>query len=195
MRGTKLMRKAQAPACILLSGGIDSMACLHFFQRLNPKPKSITCLHFSYGQRSEKRELLSAKKVAMEFKCDLDVVAIRGIKSQDGMTIGRNAAFIFTALMKYRSTKLTLGLGIHSGTPFPDCSGKFLEEAQGIADIYAGGSTQIRCPFVSWTKVEIWTYCKTFDLPTTLCYSCQRGGLFPCEKCHSCLDRAALDDL
>jgi 7-cyano-7-deazaguanine synthase len=189
------MRKALAPACILLSGGIDSMACLHFFQALKPSPKFISALHFSFGQRSEKRELNAAKKVAKALSCDLKVVEIRGIEPQDGMAIGRNAAFIFTALLKLGSPKLTLAMGIHAGTPYPDCSEKFVKEAQGIADIYTGGSTQIRCPFVSWTKKDIWEYCKTFALPTNICYSCQRGSSSPCGKCHSCLDRAALNDL
>jgi 7-cyano-7-deazaguanine synthase len=107
---------------------------------------------------------------------------------QAGLTVGRNAFLLLTALMEFGATAPLIVTGIHKGTPYHDCSEAFVETMQGIFDSYTDGVTRIVAPFVHWTKREIWEFCKTNRVPLKLTYSCEAGGVKPCGHCLSCQD-------
>ena len=54
----------QTPILLLFSGGIDSTAILHMYNKNGKNPQLI---HFSYGQKSEQGELLAAERIAKHY--------------------------------------------------------------------------------------------------------------------------------
>lgn len=76
-------------ACVLLSGGIDSAACLRFFLK---QKYAVSALHVSYGQPAEEMEKKAAGRVARHFGVKLKKIELKGTKRQmDGEIMGRNA--------------------------------------------------------------------------------------------------------
>jgi 7-cyano-7-deazaguanine synthase len=106
--------------------------------------------------------------------------------------LGRNALLTFIALMETDFQSAIIALGIHSATPYYDCSPNFLSSAQTIVDGQCDGRIRIVAPFAEWTKSEIWSYCTEKQVPLALTYSCERGGELPCGTCLSCRDLEAL---
>ncbi len=51
-------------AVLCLSGGMDSTVCA----QLAARDYEVYALHFSYGQRTEARELAAAKEIASSFR-------------------------------------------------------------------------------------------------------------------------------
>ena len=52
----------------------------------------------------------------------------------DGFVIGRNALFLFTALMESEETFDLIAIGVHAGTQYYDCSDSFLKLMQALFD-------------------------------------------------------------
>ena len=65
-------RDSGKPCVVLLSGGLDSATVLYFAREKGFSP---FCLIFDYGQR-HRREVESAKKIALEAKCPYRVMKI-----------------------------------------------------------------------------------------------------------------------
>ena len=138
-------RGAEPEVLILLSGGIDSTACLDFYLRLE-RP---SCgLFVDYGQLAAAREWQAARDVASYY--DIKVTRIRweGAKSKGGGLIsGRNAALITTALMERSESVGIIAAGIHAGTEYADCSAEFEEKIQLVLDIYDEAGVQFATLF------------------------------------------------
>jgi len=184
-------RKLSSPrVCVLLSGGIDSTACLHFYKDAG---SSLEAVFIDYGQRSAERELLSTKKVAQHYDIRLHRLAWHcRWKNKTGLIVGRNMFFLAAAMMEMSAIADVIGIGIHSGTNYFDCSSSFLRLMKKIASDYSQGSLQIGAPFISWHKKDIWDYCRSSGVPLDLTYSCEYGLRQPCGKCPSCRELEAL---
>jgi len=175
---------------VLLSGGIDSAACVDFYQQ---QSFSVSALHINYGQPSATLEENAARSLAENFRVPLKVIKTTGTRlKKDGELIGRNAFFLFSALMELDTFTALVALGIHSGTPYYDCSANFLSAAQTIVDGQCNGRIQLVAPFLDWTKKDIWEYCLQYRVPLDLTYSCEKGLEQPCGNCISCKDLEAL---
>lgn len=175
---------------VLLSGGMDSAACVDFYRRQHFEVRG---LHLGYGQAAARQEGVAAAAVARHYGIPLTVIQLRGARPKsDGELPGRNAVLLFAALMEVGSVPAILTLGVHSGTPYYDCSPNFLAAAQGIVDGQCGGRVRVAAPFLEWTKEHIWEYCLEHQVPLSLTYSCERGLEQPCGVCLSCRDREAL---
>ena len=184
-------RSLESDAIVLLSGGIDSTACVHFF--LNEK-HSVEALFVDYGQAARKREEKAASVIAASFGVPLRKLRIGGATRKDkGLIQGRNALLILCALMEFEQHPRIIVLGIHKGTAYWDCTSGFMELMQSLMDAYSKGCVQLMAPFLEWTKREIWLYCQEHRVPTHLTYSCERGGEQPCGRCLSCKDLEALN--
>ncbi len=83
-------------------------------------------------------------------------------------------------------------MGIHSGTPYYDCSKEFVSSVNSILKGYTSGEILLDAPFIDWNKEMIIQYCKDNDVPLDITYSCENGQEPPCGKCLSCLDRRFL---
>ncbi len=178
---------------LLLSGGIDSAACLAFFVR---QGFLVECLHVSFGQPALLQESAAAKRVAHHYKVPLKVLRWTGSTScQDGEITGRNAFLLMGALTEIGANSGVLATGIHAGTSYYDCSQEFLSAMQIVVDGYCDGRVNLAAPFVRWSKHQIFAFCSLEGVPTGLTYSCERGTKQPCKECLSCRDRRAIDDL
>lgn len=173
-------------ACILLSGGIDSAACLHFFLK---QKYAVSAFHVSYGQPAEEMEKRAASRVARHFGVKLKKIELTGTKRQsDGEIMGRNTLLVFAALLQRTVDRGLIVLGVHSGTPYYDCSEGFLDSVQEIMNGYTDGAVQITAPFQTWSKLDVWEFCQEEGIPIDLTYSCENGNPKPCGRCLSCQD-------
>jgi 7-cyano-7-deazaguanine synthase len=174
---------------ILVSGGIDSTACINYYIQQHFFPKS---LFIDYGQIVNETELASAKKIASHYKLELDTLKINMSRNYGAGEIrGRNAFFIIAALMKYEGFSGIISIGIHSESPYYDTTEKFLTDINTLVGLYTDGTVRVDAPFLKWTKPMIYEYCKKNNVPIHLTYSCEQRNDQPCGECSSCLDRKA----
>ena len=184
-------KKPKRMATVLLSGGIDSTACVHFCLA---RGHAVAGMFVDYGQVARRREERAAGAGADAFEVPLRKLRVLGTASKGaGLVQGRNAFLVLCALMEIPKGPQVLAIGIHGGTPYWDCSQGFVTLMQSLLDGYAGGRVQLLAPFVTWTKQEVFLYCREHDLPIELTYSCERGVAQPCGQCSSCRDLEALN--
>lgn len=176
---------------VLFSGGVDSATCVAFYQG---RGLGVEALFVDYGQPAALREREAAARLSEHFEVRLHRVVVRGAQCPDsGFIPGRNALLVATALASPAAPAIGLiVLGIHAGTPYPDCTPIFLAASQSLLDVYANGRVRIVAPFLTWSKGEILTYAEEAGVPLNETYSCEAGGSEPCGECRSCLDRLGL---
>ncbi|SFM76291.1 7-cyano-7-deazaguanine synthase [Nitrosomonas nitrosa] len=175
-------------ALVLLSGGIDSMSCVHFLKCQNYSVKGI---FVNYGQASFEYELCAVKKIQTHFEIDVDHVSIKSDKNiGSGELAGRNALLISTAILYGNINRGLIVIGVHAGTPYYDCSEGFIERMKKVTEEYFHGLVTLSAPFLSWDKATIYKYFCDQNLPVNITYSCESGTLPPCGVCASCLDRS-----
>jgi len=175
---------------LLLSGGLDSSACLHFYKALGA---DVTCLTIDYGQMARTEELIAAQRVSAHYKAPLEIYRWVGHTAPlYGNIVGRNSFLLCGALLECRLRFNIIAIGIHSGTAYSDCSAEFVRMTQEMFDLYTGGIVQVGAPFVSWSKAEIWAFALESSVPIELTYSCEAGGESPCGNCISCKDKEGL---
>jgi 7-cyano-7-deazaguanine synthase len=173
-------------ALVLLSGGIDSTACVAF---LKDRTDSARAIFLDYGQLSRKQEERAACAVASHFGIALTIIRCAGAKPKNaGLISGRNAFLVFLALMETQMRAGIIALGVHSGTRYWDCGPQFVAAVQQLLDGYTDGKIRLSLPFLDWTKREVWDFCKASNVPLELTYSCERGCQQPCGLCDSCRD-------
>jgi len=176
---------------MLLSGGIDSAACVDFYIKLGRK---ICGLFVDYGQPSAKYEAIASKEIAKHYSIPLLNTTWKGPSPKtSGFINGRNGFFTMAALMERPATITVISMGIHSGTTYEDCSQSFINSMQKIVDIYERGNIHLSAPFVDFTKNEILSYCINNNVPVDLTYSCENGIPSTCGRCLSCKDREMLN--
>lgn len=178
---------------LLLSGGIDSSACLAFYLK---QEFQVECFHTSFGQPASKHEQDAAERVARHFNVPLTILRWSGsVDFTVGEIIGRNGFFFLGALTEIGKKSGILATGIHAGTPYFDCSQAFLSSLQTLFDGYCDGRIRLAAPFIEWSKRQVFEFCESEKVPVGLTYSCEKGTLEPCGECLSCKDRRALDAL
>ena len=175
---------------VLLSGGMDSTACIQFYKNQGFDVQSV---FIDYGQKSAYNEKKSARAVARYYKTQINCIdSVAKIRDLSGVILGRNASLLFTAFMHLQLIKGILALGIHSGTDYPDSTTNFTKHIQSIFDLYTNGKVKMGAPFLKWSKSDIWEYLKAENAPINLTYSCELGLEQPCGNCKSCSDLETL---
>jgi 7-cyano-7-deazaguanine synthase len=183
-------REKHSTALVLLSGGIDSATCLAYLKK---RDYSVSCLHVSYGQLSERRELAAASRIAKHYRTRLLHLSLKHARKKGGgLIVGRNAFLINTAMLEMRMSSGVIALGVHSGVAYVDCTGAFIEASQRVVDLCCDGKISILAPFQSWGKADIWDFAKKSKVPLDKTYSCELGLAQPCGRCHSCNDLQVL---
>ncbi len=173
-------KKKKFPVTVLLSGGIDSTACIHYYLQNNFDP---TGLFVDYGQVVRKKEYESAKKVARFYDIPLNVVKVDlSEKFRKGEIKGRNGLFIILALMKFPLSSRLVALGIHSGTEYYDAGEQFFSTVNSLLSGYTNGSIRLDAPFIKWQKPMIFEYCKKHHVPILLTYSCEQVKWTPLSR-------------
>lgn len=176
---------------VLASGGIDSTACIHYYLSLDFRVKAF---FVNYGQASFDHECKSVQKIASYYEIELSSATCHFPNPfSSGEIIGRNGFLVLTAIMANPNFKGLMSLGIHSGTPYYDCTPNFVSDMNRIVESYTDGQVKLDTPFLSWKKRMVYEYCNNEGIPVHLTYSCEGNGIEPCGKCLSCLDRRILD--
>lgn len=177
--------------CVLLSGGMDSAACIHYYRDLQ---RTVRALFVNYGQAGARVERESARAVGRHYGVVLDELSIAGpCTLPAGEIVGRNALLVMVAAMHFPERSGMIALGIHAGTTYYDCTPDFVRAVNSVLDGYTDGRVRCEVPFVGWNKADIWQYCRKVGVPIALTYSCEAGSQPPCGRCLSCLDRERLD--
>ena len=181
------VNETEPEVLILLSGGIDSAACVAFYLEMGRRP----CAMFvDYQQPAARQEAFAAQAVSDYYRIHLTKLVWNGqTQKSEGLIPSRNAFLLTAALMERPSSVTTVAIGIHTGTNYKDCSSEFVVAMQTVYDVYGEGRISIATPFGDWTKGEIYAYCDSQRVPIALTYSCERSGEMPCGECLSCLDR------
>jgi 7-cyano-7-deazaguanine synthase len=177
-------------ATILMSGGIDSVACAHF---LKDRGNTIRGVFVDYGQAAAFHELNAVQNLAAYLGVQLSAYHVTGSEMfPSGEVMGRNAFLITAAIFLSRCRSGLLGIGIHAGTPYFDCSVSFFEMMAHVVAEHTDGALGLVAPFLHWTKRDVLDYFVSTGLPLHLTYSCEAGTEPPCGACRSCRDRRAL---
>lgn len=175
---------------MLLSGGIDSAAALHFYVALG---RPVATMFVDYGQVATEPERRAATLVAEHFGVPLLERALSGTEPKSEGEVAMRNAFLFAlAAMERPKTVWGIAAGIHGGTRYPDCSETFATVIREIAQLQKH-PIDVLLPFQTWTKRDILSYCDAQGVPCHLTYSCERGKIPPCGECISCRDRKEFD--
>lgn len=175
-------------ALVLFSGGIDSTACAHF---LLGKGYRVSALFVDYGQKAATAESTAAKELSSMLGITLQTMTLVGQQSYGaGEITGRNAFLVFSAMLGgFCVGTGSIALGIHSGTPYYDCTPAFVSAIDRLVGEYTDGRRRVIAPFLLFTKRDILHYYIKQGLPLEKAYSCEAGEIPPCGTCLSCLDR------
>jgi 7-cyano-7-deazaguanine synthase len=141
-----------------MSGGIDSMACAHF---LIGQSFKVSGLFVDYGQSACPPEQTAVSAVAKSLRIPLERASFVSKRRYGAGEIpGRNGLLTMAALAVCSPNTRIIGMGIHSGTPYYDCSPAFADRIDALVQEYTSGLTRYLAPFLSWTKQDIFEYCR-----------------------------------
>ena len=177
---------------LLLGGGIDSAALIAYYLLRGATVKGI---HFNYGQPSMEGERRSILALSQHYGIYVTTVDLGfSMTSIQGEYHCRNATMLLTAASIFSAKGGIFSIGIHSGTPYYDCSQLFMVDIQRLFEGYFSGTIQVEAPFLEFTKTDIFEFCHLNQVPIEITFSCERQGDYPCGKCPSCKDRRMLDE-
>jgi 7-cyano-7-deazaguanine synthase len=199
-------------AVCLLSGGMDSSTLAYLAKS---EGYDILALHLNYGQRTERKELVCAKKIAhlLEAKdfieVDVEYFSKFGASSLTDNTIAverfepsqahmpntyvpfRNANLLSIAT-SYAEAKeadaIFIGVQSLDYSGYPDCRPQFIVAFQRVIDLGTKDSTHItlKTPFIHMTKTEILKVGIKLGVPYEHTWSCYRNAGKACGTCGSC---------
>ena len=202
-------------AVCLLSGGMDSTTLAYVAKKMGYE---ILALHLNYGQRTEKKELSCAIKVAegleaVEFlEISLDYFSKFGASSLTDMNIKveegalgkvekpntyvpfRNANLISIATSYCESRDgeaVFIGVQSSDHTGYPDCTPQFIEAMQHAINTgtQTEKSIELLTPFVMMNKTDILKEGMGLGVPYENTWSCYSENDEACGACSSCLAR------
>ena len=183
------MERGRLPCLVLTSGGLDSTACLgYYLHRKHP----VTALFVDYQHPARLMEGRAVRSICAWFGVELQCVQLAGEEIPTNVVRGRNGLLLSVGLMMAPFAVGLVGIGLHTGTSYTDCSPLFLRAAQSTYDVYSQGRLRIDAPFLAWSKRDIYDFATSHGIPTTLTYSCLRGAQEPCGICESCRDIEAI---
>lgn len=201
-------------AIVSLSGGMDSCVCA----ALAARDFEACALHFSYGQRTEARELASARAVAaalgisqfLHLQIDLfrqiggsaltdHSIAVPNAPEAVGTEIPvtyvpfRNAHFL-SAAVSWAETidaqTIYIGAVEQDSSGYPDCRPAYYAAFQEL--IRTGtrdANIQIATPLIHMRKREIVRLGVELGAPLHVTWSCYQGEDAACGVCDSCVLR------
>ena len=198
-------------AVCIISGGMDSALGAKIAQI---EGYSIIALHFNYGQRTEKKELDSFRKITEKLQCieryeiDLDFFKQIGASAliddsleiptagiEEGVPITyvpfRNGIFISiaTALAeKYGAEALFIGVVEEDSSGYPDCRDTYIKSMEESINLGTRDETtlEIKMPLVHMKKSEIVIKSLELNVPLEDTWSCYKNEEQACGICDSC---------
>jgi len=199
-------------AVCLLSGGMDSSTLAYVAKS---KGYEILALHLNYGQRTENKELASAKKIASLLdarafvEISLDYFTKFGASSLTDKAIAVDTfdparAHVPNTYVPFRNANLlsiatsfaeakeadAIFIGVQSldYSGYPDCRPAFIEAFQKVIDLGTKDTTKITLftPFIHMTKTDILREGIRLGVPYEHTWSCYRNEGAACGTCGSC---------
>ena len=178
----------------------------------------ILALHVNYGQRTERKELACAKKIAsllgaQDFvEIDLGYFSKFGASSLTDRRIevdrfdpsrpslpntyvpfrNANLLSIATSFAEARSAEaIFIGVQALDYSGYPDCRPQFIEAFQRVIDVGTKDHTNIELitPFIRMTKTDILREGLKLGVPYEHTWSCYRNEKRACGMCGSCYYR------
>jgi len=199
-------------AVCIMSGGMDSTLAAYMAKQMDGY--EIIALHFSYGQRTQKKEfesfnklsnLLDASKV---YALDLTFFSTIGGSAltdesmsvpTDGLQSGipityvpfRNGIFLSIAAAiaeKEEAKAIYIGIVEEDSSGYPDCRESFIKKLQDAIDEGTKPSTKIelKTPLVHLRKEQIVKKALEIGVPLEYTWSCYKNSDFACGVCDSC---------
>jgi len=201
-------------ACVLLSGGLDSTACLHWTLA---KYQDVRAVAFDYGQPHRDAELYAAQSLAERKGVPFERVILadalhsgllRAVPENDPIGTGIHRAFVpgrnlvFLSLAMARAClwwpegdlALVIGACLEDQAGFPDCTERFLSAAESALSASIARPVKICAPYARMPKarmiedVRLRFESGLADLEVS--WSCY-AGKGPCGKCTPCVLRAS----
>jgi 7-cyano-7-deazaguanine synthase len=199
-------------AVCLLSGGMDSTTLAYVAKS---RGYDILALHLNYGQRTERKELACAKKIARTLKAEafieitLDYFSKFGSSSLTDEKIpveeyDPERAYMPNTYVPFRNANLLsiatsfaeashadaifIGVQSHDYSGYPDCRPQFIEAFQKVIDLGTKDTTKITlvAPFLTMTKTDILKEGLMMGVPYEHTWSCYRNEEKACGTCGSC---------
>lgn len=205
-----------SPKLVLLSGGMDSVACLHW-ALARAGGEEVRAIGFDYGQPHRDAELTAAGRIAKRRMVPFDIELLPSLRGglrdgvrdhADGPGIspafvpGRNGTFLWRALNAaarywYGDLVLVFGACLEDAEAFPDCRPKFFNGVEQSMNSGLDRKVTIATPLIRYPKA--FTLASLLSHPEGLedvqeSWSCYRGTA--CGTCTACvLRRRAFDQL
>ena len=198
-------------AVCIISGGMDSALGAKIAQI---EGYTVIGLHFNYGQRTEKKELNSFRRISdklgilEKYEIDLDFfkqigasalidssldIPVNGV--EEGVPITyvpfRNGIFISiaTALAeKHGAEALFIGVVEEDSSGYPDCRDSYIKSMEQSINLGTKDETklEIKMPLVHMQKSEIVVKSMTLNVPLKDTWSCYKNEAKACGVCDSC---------
>jgi 7-cyano-7-deazaguanine synthase len=182
------MSDLRGRCAVLLSGGVDSALLLGVLQDQGWLLRGV---FVDYSQAALESEGRASAAVAEHFGITWRKVSVPAlIAATPGELPHRNDVLV--SLAAAANPGWSIGIGIHSGTGYADCTIGWLENWRQLLALQNAGEVTVVAPFVHMTKGDIYSLSRDVELPVALTYSCESGNE-PCGDCNSCRDRRSLD--
>lgn len=190
---------------ILLSGGLDSLACLAVTREKYNCELAIT---FDYGQKALDKEIEASKKICEFYNVEHKIIKLDFLKEITQTALvsdkevpqdydmkavwvpNRNGLFLNIAgsfADSYGYNYIIIGANKEEGKTFPDNTLEFAKRVEAEFEFSTLIQPKILIPLIDMDKEEIVKTVIDLKAPLELVHSCYLGGDKNCGKCESCL--------
>lgn len=190
---------------ILLSGGLDSLACLAITRQKYNCELAIT---FDYGQKALDKEIEASKKICDFYNVEHKIIKLDFLKEITQTALvsdkevpqdydmkavwvpNRNGLFLNIAgsfADSYGYNYIIIGANKEEGKTFPDNTLEFAKRVEAEFEFSTLIQPKILIPLIDMDKEEIVKTVIDLKAPLELVHSCYLGGDKNCGKCESCL--------
>lgn len=208
-----MIKKSNELAVCLVSGGMDSLVTAAI---AHTQHNELAFLHLNYGQRTEKRELLSFKRIAEHYEVketrqkiiDIsflkqiggssltdDTIEVKKYKGDseeipDSYVPFRNTHIISMAVSWAEvvgAQKIYIGAVYEDSSGYPDCRPLYYEAMNKLIKVGTkNGDIEVITPVIYLKKDEIVKKALELKAPLHLSWSCYERNDVACGVCDSC---------
>jgi len=207
------MKKSSSLAVCLVSGGMDSLVTAAIASN---QYENLAFLHLNYGQRTEKRELESFKKIATHYhvpESRQKIIDISFLKQIGGSSLTDDkidvkkyqgeSKDIPDSYVPFRNThiismavswaevigakKIFIGAVYEDSSGYPDCRPTYYKAMNAlIKEGTKNGDIEVITPVIFMNKVEIVKKAVELKAPLEFSWSCYERNDSACGVCDSC---------